>query len=855
MLWAGLLDRAEIVQKQLLLQVTLRNAHRIVPQTLASIESACSVLETKSASAATSLLDVRAIRLNLELMCDWGNGAGIRAGWADQGRVVSLRKEICIDQLKELQQRWEAWDDAVKEQAQARLRVSTSRSRDCSVSSATLQKAVSDTRAAVATVGRKLIATITPAYEALVEGWYFDNSLTFDTRPLADTIRDAALHLSPGGSTNSAWRDLKTDDGPVSALLASTLDRIAQIRANVQGLLQISDGEDEGTFETRQAQRLIAICFGGKGSEGRAFQVEYAGQNYAMFDPTIKSRNRGHDGTRNFRHLPHPAVTMAGVVPDYGLHVFKLRSVAGMVYTVLAIKLPAAYDALVEARSARELRAAINQHEEAQLYDLPGTESLASCTKNVLRGALDQMEKDGHVKFKQLKGDKVSEALGPLRSIARCFPAAYSGAIQLIEISLRFLDTFIHAVEPLKLFGIDGADLLELVQSALELVAFLMERMWPPMGAGKLLRQIYTTSFHMMIHHTVPEMKSSDDFAIEYGTDWAELNHIYTRLVSYANTFAGTNPKTQDLPQVLQLIIMTNVRRIAAIKAGGERIMQAQKEQAKQRVKDEPIARARLDAVRKAIDSFRMTCRHSVHPTHVELTMDGETCSKVPKDGPAPWHQICQLAPGFTQCPEEWGKEADIHPPASLRCRGRKSVTGMCVGNVDVQGQPMLAEPDVQCTPPRPLLRKAAGSISRQQHAPTSIAAKTLCCEAITGKCAGNSDPTEDVQCEGPDRPGSRLRKNAEKLDRGDEPLEKCCTKPRKCKSGAVVQDDEQCPGEPDDDTQEIVPVFTAEAVPLNAGEREMEDHVEMSGEMRTLDIRTDETGQQYEECDYDKLG
>ena len=167
----------------------------------------------------------------------------------------------------------------------------------------------------------------------------------------------------------------------------------------------------------------------------------------------------------------------------------------------------------------------------------------------------------------------------------------------------------------------------------------------------------------------------------------------------------------------------------------------------------------------------------------------------------------------------------------------------------------MLAEPDVQCTPPRPLLRKAAGSISRQQHAPTSIAAKTLCCEAITGKCAGNSDPTEDVQCEGPDRPGSRLRKNAEKLDRGDEPLEKCCTKPRKCKSGAVVQDDEQCPGEPDDDTQEIVPVFTAEAVPLNAGEREMEDHVEMSGEMRTLDIRTDETGQQYEECDYDKLG
>ena len=88
------------------------------------------------------------------------------------------------------------------------------------MSSATLQKAVSDTRAAVATVGRKLIATITPAYEALVEGWYFDNSLTFDTRPLADTIRDAALHLSPGGSTNSAWRDLKTDDGPVSALLA-----------------------------------------------------------------------------------------------------------------------------------------------------------------------------------------------------------------------------------------------------------------------------------------------------------------------------------------------------------------------------------------------------------------------------------------------------------------------------------------------------------------------------------------------------------------------------------------------------------------------------------------------------------
>jgi len=50
-------------------------------------------------------------------------------------------------------------------------------------------------------------------------------------------------------------------------------------------------------------------------------------------------------------------------------------------------------------------------------------------------------------------------------------------------------------------------------------------------------------------------------------------------------------------------------------------------------------------------------------------------------------------------------------------------------------------------------------------------------------------------------------------------------------------------------------PVIEAINAAPNAGEKEMEDHVEMPGEMRTLDIRTDETGQQYEECDYDKLG
>ena len=131
----------------------------------------------------------------------------------------------------------------------------------------------------------------------------------------------------------------------------------------------------------------------------------------------------------------------------------------------------------------------------------------------------------------------------------------------------------------------------------------------------------------------------------------------------------------------------------------------------------------------------------------------------------------------------------------------------------------------------------------------------------------GNLDPTETVNvptCQARGAYNTVISRTRYVLGRplpvypapgSDTSPPKCCTKPRKCKSGAVVQDDEQCPGEPDDDTQEIVPVFTAEAVPLNAGEREMEDHVEMSGEMRTLDIRTDETGQQYEECDYDKLG
>ena len=62
------------------------------------------------------------------------------------------------------------------------------------------------------------------------------------------------------------------------------------------------------------------------------------------------------------------------------------------------------------------------------------------------------------------------------------------------------------------------------------------------------------------------QMKRSRRLAIEYRTEWAELNHVFTRLVSFANTFSGLNKKSAStkraLRQLEQLIIMTNIRRM-----------------------------------------------------------------------------------------------------------------------------------------------------------------------------------------------------------------------------------------------------------------------------------------------------
>jgi hypothetical protein len=92
-------------------------------------------------------------------------------------------------------------------------------------------------------------------------------------------------------------------------------------------------------------------------------------------------------------------------------------------------------------------------------------------------------------------------------------------------------------------------------------------------------------------------------------------------------------------------------------------------------------------------------------------------CLSVSMTMPAPWHAVTTWAHGQDACPDDWGKAESLVPPASLRCWGRASTTGSCIGDFTAQGFAGVAS-KVTCPAGSQLKEDAATITSRDPGAP-----------------------------------------------------------------------------------------------------------------------------------------
>lgn len=174
---------------------------------------------------------------------------------------------------------------------------------------------------------------------------------------------------------------------------------------------------------------------------------------------------------------------------------------------------------------------------------------------------------------------------------------------------------------------------------------------------------------------------------------------------------------------------------------------------------------------------------------------------------------------GWGACPNVWPSVGP--PPVSPLClydpraKSRRVVTsGLCADNHGIQGQPSLAEPDVQCPD------------GQELQADTQGRTPDVCCrdKEVKGKCTGNTNEP-DVVCGA----GLVLRTNPQTKSCGTDPAlvqKKCCKKDRRVPADTDPDPDPDTDTNVDADTEEPADIDT-----VSRFARSDEDWLELDAE------------------------
>jgi hypothetical protein len=95
------------------------------------------------------------------------------------------------------------------------------------------------------------------------------------------------------------------------------------------------------------------------------------------------------------------------------------------------------------------------------------------------------------------------------------------------------------------------------------------------------------------------------------------------------------------------------------------------------------------------------------------------------------------------------GRSLEVHDvsgnTANICC---DKITGMCSGNTNQDPDPLGdGEPDVDCSDSNKSLKNESNTIPRGNDVAANVA---NCCEILTGRCAGNTNSSEDIPCTEP---------------------------------------------------------------------------------------------------------
>eukprot|EP01047_Picozoa_sp_COSAG01_P004316 COSAG01_NODE_142_length_24198_cov_8.924893_5_plen_548_part_00 len=188
----------------------------------------------------------------------------------------------------------------------------------------------------------------------------------------------------------------------------------------------------------------------------------------------------------NLHHAPAWLIRLFKLVPDYILHVLKLRSYIDKEMGLNGIELPLT---LAELHAARlQWADDIAASAEAADWDLPPASSSpqtpCSCVAAALEPALWMTANDRKslgYGYRQSNGHAADAAVAFKHSIAHCFPEAVREALEVKEEAWRFVFAVVTDYEPTITFGKQCGAITADLADALEVIGDLSGKLFVPL--------------------------------------------------------------------------------------------------------------------------------------------------------------------------------------------------------------------------------------------------------------------------------------------------------------------------------------------------------------------------------------
>ena len=515
-----------------------------------------------------------------------------------------------------------------------------------------------------------------------------------------------------------------------------------------------------------------------------------------------------------------------GVDSDWMLHVMLLRSYLGKDFMIWGIEVPIALEGMYT------LYPTTADHAEWK----PPERHIRACVERTAKRAAIYVTTDGMsnlgYKVKQGSGHAALALMQPEHSLVGCFPPAVQQPLLMKEISWRALTNLALNWDPARLLSLSCSSLIDKgYLPAVKNILWADTLVRPPTQNGKYIQSVRSTSMHLLVDdgngHFIDAVRKSQHCSVARGATVFEDNHKRMRQKNVQSKGA----LNEQRPIWEQLVITATAESHATLE-GNQRLVRLQQKRA-EKAWTATLPTLQRDLLCLALVRAARSRVEAGNAAELVVDADSGACTlRIPTadmPDPAPdgwveaataqmpaWHTLLDFdgwaskAGTWNACPDSdaW---TDGTVPSSPLCiwdpranpsARRVSVTGKCGGNHNLQGQPDVAQPDVECQDNLELRASDTGRTTSE------------CCKAKlrTGKCLANTDSASepDVVCPA----GQIYRKNVDSLSRGKDArlhVPKCCKAGPRGGSAAAAPANR----EPDEDDSEPEDIDMAPAAAM----------------------------------------